>query len=84
MIHVPVKIHWMKSFVLVALALVAVGLLSAFSLNSSASAKAVSHASASLQSAEPASSFHFNLIPSPGISACLPKASGTVTITLVH
>lgn len=81
MIHVPVKIHWMKSFVLVALALVAVGLLSAFSLNSSASAKAVSHAGVSLQSAKPANSFNFNLIPSPGISACLPNASGTVTIT---
>ncbi|MEO8970258.1 MAG: hypothetical protein ABI406_01515 [Ktedonobacteraceae bacterium] len=81
MLRLPMKIRWIKSFALVALALVAVGLLSAFSLNSSASAKAVSNANASQQLTKPASSFTFNLIPSPGISSCLPKASGSVTIT---
>ncbi len=31
--------------------------------------------------ARPATSFTFSLVPSPGITACLPNASGSVTIT---
>lgn len=80
MLRLAMKRRWLTNFVLVALALITVGLLSAFSLTST-SAQAVNHASANRQHQQPANSFNFNLIPSPGISACLPKAAGTVTIT---
>jgi hypothetical protein len=33
------------------------------------------------QGARPADTFNFSLVPSPGISSCLPNASGKVTIT---
>ena len=36
---------------------------------------------ASASTASPGASFSFNLVPSPNIAACLPKAGGRVTIT---
>jgi hypothetical protein len=41
----------------------------------------VGMATASGATTRPADSFSFSLVPSPGITACLPKASGKVTIT---
>ena len=84
MLRLPMKIRWLKSFAFVSLTIVALGLLSAFSLNPSALAKTMNHAGASSQSQQqmmPNSSFTFKLIPAAGISACLPKAAGTATIT---
>ena len=34
--------------------------------------------------AHPSATFTFSMVPSPNISACLPHATGTVTITPAH
>ncbi|SRR6266480_1451264 len=72
--------HWFKGLSLLTLALLAIGALSAFILHSSAFANS-SSANATQANAQPNSSFTFSMVPSPGISACLPHASGSVTIT---
>lgn len=70
--------HWFKGLSLVAIALVAIGTLSAFTVRTTAA----SHpANASNANAQASSTFTFSMVPSPGITACLPNASGSVTIT---
>ena len=46
-----------------------------------AAAVSVGLTTASASAAGPGASFSFNLVPSPNIAACLPKAGGRVTIT---
>ncbi len=81
MFRLSLKSRWLNSLVFVVLAIGTGGLLSAFSLAYSASAQTVNHTSVSRVSQRPSNPYNFNLIPSPGISACLPHAAGTVTIT---
>jgi hypothetical protein len=71
-----------KGWLFAALSLLALIVLSACSVDPSKLANSLSSAQTSSQStAAAASSFTFNMIPSPGIKACLPKAGGRVTIT---
>lgn len=81
MLRLSMKTRRIKGLTLVALVLVALGLLSACSLNPSVSADFLNGANAASKSQQPAVSFKFNLIASPGISSCLPNASGSATIT---
>jgi hypothetical protein len=81
MLRLTMKTRWIKSLTLLALALVALGLLSACSLNPSAASDSLSSANATSKSQQAAASFNFKLIASPGISSCLPNAGGSVTIT---
>lgn len=67
-----------------ACSLLVMAVLSACSADPSALANSLHGASAAQgakQSAASNSSFTFSMIPSPGIKACLPHASGSVTIT---
>ena len=69
---------------MLALTLVALGVLSACSVNPSSAADSLANASQSsthTSNASPNSSFTFSMVPSSGITACLPKAHGSVTIT---
>ena len=69
---------------MLALALVALGALSACSVNPAGAADSLAstHASSShLSNANPASTFTFSMVPAAGISSCLAKAHGSVTIT---
>lgn len=75
------KSRRIKGLALVALALVALGLLSACSVNPSVAADSLNSAAVASKSQQSASTFNFNLIASPGISSCLPRASGSATIT---
>jgi hypothetical protein len=71
-------VRWGKGLSLLGIALLIVGMLSAFTLRASA----VSNTASANKTNAPASSpFTFKLVASPGITACLPKAKGTVTIT---
>ena len=72
--------HWFKGLSLLTIAFVAIAALSAFILHSSAFANS-SSANTTKANTQPNSSFTFSMVPSPGISACLPHASGSVTIT---
>ena len=73
------KLHsrWFKGLSFVALALAAIGVLSAFSL----SPASVTDSRSVTRNVNPSSSFTFSLVPSPGISSCLPNAKGKATIT---
>ena len=69
---------------MLALALVALGALSACSVNPAGAADSLAstHASSShVSNANPASTFTFSMVPAAGISSCLAKAHGSVTIT---
>jgi hypothetical protein len=70
--------HWFKGLALVALAIMAVASLSAFTRHASASAISASNAQGNAQPDK--SSFKFSMVPSPNIAGCLPHASATVTI----
>ena len=71
--------HLSKAWLFALFSLATIAALSACSVNPSAYANSLSGAS---QKKAPAShSFSFKMIASPGISACLPKAQGDVTIT---
>jgi hypothetical protein len=71
-------VRWGKGLSLLGIALLVVGMLSAFTLRSSV----VSNAASAGKTHAPASSpFTFKLVASSGISACLPLAKGSVTIT---
>ena len=57
-------------------------LLSAHAAGASSLSNSIDQANTSSKTnAQPNAAFTFNLVPSPNISACLPKAKGTVTIT---
>src|SRR5947209_11394989 len=71
-------------FCMLALALVALGSLSACSVNPAGAADSLAstHTSSShVSNANPASTFTFSMVPATGISSCLAKAHGSVTIT---
>ncbi|HEU0003145.1 MAG TPA: hypothetical protein VFQ36_19700 [Ktedonobacteraceae bacterium] len=71
-------VRWGRGLSLLGIALLVVGMLSAFTMHASSGAHA---ASAGNANASANKSFTFNLVASPGISACLPHARGSVTIT---
>ena len=71
-------VRWGKTLSLLGVALLVVGMLSAFTLRTTAVSNA---ASASKTNAPASSPFTFHLVASPGITACLPHAKGSVTIT---
>ena len=81
MLRLSMKTRWIKGLTLVALALVALGLLSACSINPLVAADSLNSAHVASKSQQPSSSFTFKLIASPGISSCLPNAHGSATIT---
>ena len=69
---------------MLALALVALGALSACSVNPAGAADSLASTHASsrhVSNANPASTFTFSMVPAAGISSCLAKAHGSVTIT---
>jgi len=69
---------------MLALTLVALGVLSACSVNPAGAADSLANTtsgSGHVSNANPNSSFTFSMVPSSGITACLPKAHGSVTIT---
>ena len=69
---------------MLALTLVALGVLSACSVNPAGAADSLAHTtsgSSHVSNVIPSSSFTFSMVPSSGITACLPKAHGSVTIT---
>ena len=69
---------------MLALALVALGALSACSVNPAGAADSLASTHASsrhVSNANPASTFTFSMVPGAGISSCLAKAHGSVTIT---
>lgn len=70
--------RWSKGLSLLGLALLIVGMLSAFTLHASAIPNAANAGKTNAPASKP---FTFQLVASPGISACLPHAKGSVTIT---
>ena len=69
---------------MLALTLVALGVLSACSVNPAGAADSLANTtsgSSHVSNANPSSAFTFSMVPSSGITACLPKAHGSVTIT---
>ncbi len=68
-----------KGWLFAMFSLAAIAILSACSVNPAAYANSLSGATQS--QAKASNSFSFNMIASPGINACLPKARGNVTIT---
>src|SRR5947209_14046296 len=71
-------------FCMLALTLVALGMLSACSVNPAGAADSLANTasgSSHVSNANPSSSFTFSMVPSTGITACLPKAHGSATIT---
>jgi hypothetical protein len=70
-------VHWGRGLSLVGIALLIVGMLSAFTLHASVMPNAANAGKTNAL----ASSFIFKLVASPGITACLPHAKGSVTIT---
>lgn len=77
------RLHRSKIFVLGVFSLVVLGILSACSGNPASYADSLSAATQGSTAGKNAStnnSFSFHLVPSPGIKACLPHASGNVTV----
>lgn len=82
MLKLPTQ--WFKGLALAAIVVMALAALSACAGDPSALANSVNSAStskAATSNAIPNSSFTFSLVPSPGITSCLPNAKGSVTIT---
>ena len=82
MLKLPTQ--WLKGFALAAIVVMALAALSACAGDPSALASSVNRSSTSKAATSnviPNSAFTFSLVPSPGITSCLPKASGSVTIT---
>jgi hypothetical protein len=71
-------VRWGKGLSALGVALLVVGVFSAFTLPTLAAASATSSSNVK---AQPSRSFTFKLVPSAGITSCLPKARGSVTIT---
>src|SRR5947209_16402313 len=68
-------------FCMLALALVALGALGACSINPAGAADSLISTNTSSSNASPASTFTFSMVPAAGITGCLAKAHGSVTIT---
>jgi hypothetical protein len=84
MLKLPTPTRWIKGFALAAIVVMALAALSACAGDPVALANSVNSASTTKTTAsitQPDSAFSFKLVPSPGITSCLPKASGNVTIT---
>lgn len=82
MLKLPTQ--WLKGFALAAIVVMALAALSACAGDPSALASSVnstSNSKAATSNVIPNSAFTFSLVPSPGITSCLPHASGSVTIT---
>src|SRR2546425_12170644 len=76
--------RWIKGSWMVGLVLIALGILSACSINPAAVANSVDTPNQSQHQASKASpgvAVTFKMVPSPGIASCLPHATAKVTVT---
>jgi hypothetical protein len=71
--------RWFKALCIAGLAIVALSALAVFGLHPAGAANLSSSLDGA--NAQPNASFTFSMVPSPGITTCLPNAKGTVTIT---